>query len=208
MKVSIQKTILPVILVATLLLTACQKAAPTEDPVLKITQIAGTMIAEMTQNAALTPSATPTATITPTATLEPPTPTLDPTLQVPTATPTLQPAKEASKADNSIWVEDTTIPDGTIVRPGATFTKIWKVKNIGTNLWNADYYVSYIDGIQANTFKEFFTHTVKPDFTIEVAVEFTAPTTPGTYYSYWRLYNPNREPFGEPLSMKILVGNP
>lgn len=208
MKVSISKTILPVILAATLLLTACQKATPTEDPALKITQIAGTLVAEMTQNAALIPSATPTATIAPTATMAPPTPTLEPTQELPTATPTTAPVKAASKADNSIWVEDTTIPDGTIVKPGATFTKIWKVKNTGTNLWTGDYYTAFVDGIQANAFKVPFAHTVKPDFTLEIAVEFTAPTTPGTYYSYWRMYNPNREPFGEPLSMKIVVGNP
>ena len=208
MKVTIQKAILPVILAATLLLSACQKAAPTEAPVLKITQIAGTLMAEMTQTAASLPTATATATIAPTATLAPPTPTLEPTLDLPTATATLAPVQQANKADNSIWIEDTTIPDGTVVKPGATFTKIWKIKNTGTNQWNGDYYAAYIDGIQANSYKVPFAHTVRPDLTLEVAVVFTAPTTPGTYYSYWRLYNPNREPFGESLSMKIVVGNP
>lgn len=201
--------IIPLILI--MLITACQKITPTVDPVLKITEIAGTVQAEITQKAALTPSVTPTLEPTATATIAPPTATMAPEEITPSATlsPTNRPTAEESADDNAVYVEDTTIPDGTIVKPGETFVKIWKVKNTGTTTWPTAYRLVYLEGLQGanGTLNVHLEHTVKPDLTLEIAVTFTAPTTPGKYTSYWRLYNSDLEPFGEQLSMMIWVAN-
>lgn len=210
MKHMIRRGIIASLLLAAMILSACQAATPTQDPALKITEIAATVKAEITQNAALTPSATATATITPTATLEPPTPTVSVTEPTPTtAAPTAHVEQEATD-DNGIWIEDTTIPDGTILKPGESFTKIWKVKNTGETIWQTSYRLVYLEGLQGanSTLKVAFIHTVRPAMTLEIKVPFVAPTEPGTYYSYWRMYNANIQPFGEQLSMKIVVGNP
>lgn len=196
------------LLLAAMILSACQAPTPTQDPALKITEIAATVRAEITQNAALTPSATATATITPTATLEPPTPTVSMTEATPTAAAPSARVEQEAKDDDAVLVEDTTIPDGTIVKPGQAFDKIWKVKNTGTTTWSTAYRLVYLDGLQGSTFKVAFVHTVKPAMTLEIKVPFVAPTEPGTYYSYWRMYNANLEPFGQELFMKIVVGNP
>jgi hypothetical protein len=204
--------LLIILLIFILSITACQKATPTLDPALKITEIAATVQAEITQNAALTPSMTPTMEPTATATLEPPTATLAPEQITPSATiaPTNRPAETVSTDDNAVYVEDTTIPDGTIIKPGETFVKIWKVKNTGTTTWPTAYRLVYLEGLQGanGTLNVHLDHPVKPDLTLEIKVTFTAPTTPGKYTSYWRLYNSDLEPFGEQLSMMFWVGNP
>ena len=37
------------------------------------------------------------------------------------------------------FVADVTIPDGTYINPGASFTKIWRLKNTGTCAWTTQF---------------------------------------------------------------------
>lgn len=41
----------------------------------------------------------------------------------------------AARGDYSAFVDDVTIPDGTVVAPGARFTKTWALQNVGTVPW-------------------------------------------------------------------------
>ena len=64
---------------------------------------------------------------------ETPTTTTIATTPTPYLTPTKYSASATqSKCDNSVYLSDVTIPDGTTVTAGATFTKTWKIKNTGT----------------------------------------------------------------------------
>lgn len=203
-----KRGLIAALLITTLALAACAPAAPTEDPAVKITQIAATIQAEFTQNAALTPSATPTLEPTATPTMEPPTPTISITEVTPTATMRVDP--QGDVADKAVYSADVTIPDGTIVKSGSTVVKIWSIKNIGTTTWKTAYRLAYLDGLK-DAKEMLYVHLpneVKPEVSVQVSVTFTAPTTPGTYYSYWRLVNDDGHLFGENLSMKIVVGNP
>lgn len=207
MKKNFRKGILPALfLLLTLILSACGAAAPTEDPVLKITQVASTIMAEMTQSAALTPSATPTPEPTATATMAPPTPTVSDT----TSTPTAKPVVEDALADDAIYVEDVTYPDGTIVKPGSTITKIWKVKNIGQNTWKTAYRLAYLEGLQdaKGMLYIHLPYGIRPNEMMELPVDFNVPLGEGRVTSYWRLVNYEGKPFGQVLSMDIYVGNP
>lgn len=208
MNSKINRGLIIVLLITTLGLSACAAATPTEDPAIKITQIAATIQAEFTQNAALTPSATPTLEPTATPTMAPPTPTTEMTEATPTATVRVDPQGEVE--DKAVWSADVTIPDGTIVKPGSTVVKIWAIKNIGTTTWQTSYRLSYLDGLK-DAKEMLYVHLpneVKPNLNVQVTVTFTAPSEPGTYMSYWRLVNADGQIFGEPMSMKILVGNP
>lgn len=203
-----KRGLIAALLITTLALAACAPAAPTEDPAVKITQIAATIQAEFTQNAALTPSATPTLEPTATPTMEPPTPTISITEVTPTATMRVDP--QGDVADKAVYSADVTIPDGTIVKSGSIVVKIWSIKNIGTTTWKTAYRLAYLDGLK-DAKEMLYVHLpneVKPEVSVQVSVTFTAPTTPGTYYSYWRLVNDDGHLFGENLSMKIVVGNP
>lgn len=200
--------LIAVLLISTLVLAACAPATPTEDPAVKITQIAATIQAEFTQNAALTPSATPTMEPTATPTMEPPTPTLSEVEMTPTATVRVDPQGDVE--DKGVYVSDVTIPDGTIVKPGATVVKVWAIKNIGPTTWKTAYRLAYLDGLK-DAKEMLYVHLpneVKPNLTVQVSVTFTAPSETGTYMSYWRLVNGDGKLFGEPVSMKIVVGNP
>jgi len=50
----------------------------------------------------------------------------------------------AQGCDNSVYVNDVTIPDGTVMTPGQTFTKAWAVQNAGTCTWNTNYRLVHV----------------------------------------------------------------
>ena len=41
--------------------------------------------------------------------------------------------------DRAQFVTDVTVPDGTKYDPGATFTKTWRLRNVGTCTWTTAY---------------------------------------------------------------------
>lgn len=193
-----------VMMVAAVSLTACAK--PTEDPSVKITQIAMTVQAELTQNAALTPSATATFTPTATATEVPATPTLSgPTA---TSTPVVYPTQPASSADNAKYVADVTVPDGTVFTADQTFTKTWRIQNTGTTTWTTNYSLVYLEGVLGTKDLQSvkLTKEVKPGETVDISVNFTAPKTNGNYISWWRMFSASGYLFGESMNVQFTVG--
>ncbi|MEJ5314000.1 MAG: NBR1-Ig-like domain-containing protein [Anaerolinea sp.] len=140
---------------------------------------------------AVPPSSTPlpTSTLPPTQTPLPsftPFPTFTP---IPTATPV--PCNRAG------FVADVTIPDGTIIPPGATFTKVWRLKNNGTCTWNTNYSVVFSGGDRMGGASPTpLTANVAPGETIDISITFTAPTTEGKYRSNWKLRAADGTEFG------------
>ncbi len=189
------------VILATLFITACGKATPTEDPSLKITSIAATVQAELTQIAALTPS--PTSTFTPTVTATIAEITATPEL---TMTPTMGAIMTSAAGDNAKYVNDITIPDGAMVKPGSSFTKTWSIQNTGTTTWTKDYQIVYLDGPQGTALSFKLTKEVAPGELVEISVPFVAPTALGTYTSWWTLYSASGYSFGEPLYVQFVVG--
>lgn len=193
------------VILTALVLSACSSAAPTEDANMKFTEIASTVQAQLTQNAMLTPSATPTLEVTATPTVEPATATPTgptPTPVTPTATIPL------STGDNSKFISDVTVPDGTQFKTGEKFTKTWLIQNVGTTTWTTQYKLVYVDGFTGsnNTLSVNLPKEVKPGEQIEVSVNFTAPASNGSYTSWWRMYSANGVVFGDPFSVVFNVG--
>lgn len=184
------------LLIFSLLLTACAQApaAPTATPVdINAIQTAAvqTVIAEVTQTAAaFTP--TPSQTFTPAA----PTASATPAQ---TATPTI------NICDNSSWVADASVPDNTVMTPGQAFEKTWRVKNIGSCTWTGAYTIRYGYGDRIGGQDTYISQEVLANQEAEISLKLTAPTKPGTYRGYWRLYNNNGYAFGEYFSVIIIV---
>ena len=206
------------------LLSSCGSAAspkPTEINIDAIyTAAAQTMAAQLSSTANANPTATiaPSATITPTPTAG--TSTLTPTKTLtkyiappvqPTATtsgtpgPTSTATFGAVGCNNSGFVSDVTIPDGTTTQAGASFTKTWSIKNTGTCPWTFNFKFTFVGGelMNSDTFK--IRRTVAPGASTQISVLLTAPTRPGTHTGYWRMADDKGVLFGVSFSVSIKV---
>lgn len=193
-------SILAVIMILALMLSACGSSnqEPTPDPNLIITQAVETAMVALTQTALAEPSPTftevptlaPTATFTPTVLIETYTP--GPTQ------PPVQQGPPLSSCDLAAFVDDITIPDGTKLAPGETFTKTWRVKNNGSCTWTPNYQLLYYGGevMSAETAYALTDADIAPGENLDISIEMTAPATAGTYYMYWIMRNANGENFG------------
>lgn len=135
-----------------------------------------------------TPTSTVSPTVLPQATLLPPTPTA--TL-VQSLTPPATPAITSTPpCDLAEFIADVTVPDATIFKPRDTFTKTWRLKNIGTCSWTTQYALVFVRG-QAMIVPEpqHLAGTVAPGEMVDVSVNLTAPETPDVYSGYWALEN-------------------
>lgn len=115
----------------------------------------------------------------------------------PTATP--------SCVNNLSFLDDLTIPDGTLVAPGIELDKRWQVSNSGTCNWDERYRLNLIAGLDLGASPEQALYPARSGSQADVGILFTAPTEPGTYRSAWQAYSPQGEPFGDPFFIEIVV---
>lgn len=117
-----------------------------------------------------------------------------PTPTEPVATPTLVPA---TCTDRMTFVADVTFPDNSVLRPGQSFEKIWRMRNSGTCTWTREYSLIFISGhsMGASTLVP-LTSSVPPGATADLAVKLTAPAGNGTYRGNWMIRNNLAQAFG------------
>jgi len=117
-----------------------------------------------------TPAATATASLTP-----------SPTLPPVTATSTPIPCGWAG------FVKDVTYPDDTQVPPSYAFTKTWRVKNLGTCTWTSSTLLIFDHGdkMGAPASTPVTSGSVAPGASVDVSVNLTSPSAPGTYQGYF-----------------------
>ncbi len=111
-------------------------------------------------------------------------PTIAPTVAAPTAVPTSR-----GCSDVAAFVSDVTIPDNMEMEPGTAFSKIWRLKNVGTCTWNSNYLVHWITGTTMSQQPAYLIlnqgQHIEPGETLDIAVGMTAPMQNGSYVSYW-----------------------
>jgi hypothetical protein len=142
------------------------------------------------------PSPTPTASSTPTATTPP------------TASPT---AITENCTNQAKFVEET-IPDGSTLASKQAFVKTWTLQNTGSCTWTTDYKLVLVsaEAMGAPTSVP-ISQTVNANDTTVFSIAFTAPTTPGSYQSDWKLQSAAGTVFGvgkqadEPFWVQIKV---
>ncbi|MEW6285278.1 MAG: NBR1-Ig-like domain-containing protein [Chloroflexota bacterium] len=202
------------------------------------TAIVGTTIAQFsaqfTQTALAVPTNTPAPTNTPQSLPTFALPTLDtsgvtplPTISfnttpgsiitpLPAFTQLASPAAPAATqalgdaCNNSAFEADITIPDGTVLKGGEDFQKIWRVRNTGTCTWDEGYALVYIGGSTPNLDPYNFEFKKSSDFVPggsvkDIGVNLTAPCAPGKYEGHWRMRTDNGYYFGTILSVYIEV---
>ncbi len=192
-------------LVMTALVSACAKDdGPAEIDAI-YTNAASTLASQLQTLQAGVFSATPDpgALISPTNMYTPlPSPTLS-GQAVATSTTSLS---GGSTCDNSVYLGDVTIPDGTAVTAGQSFTKTWKVSNTGTCTWTAAYQIIFNSGDGMSGKATAIGKTVKPGESAEISVALVAPAKTGNITGVWRLSNDKGQAFGTTLTVVIKVG--
>jgi hypothetical protein len=135
-------------------------------------------------------------------------PLLLPTATMPVAvdTPTAAVAFTTPACTNYLkYIEDVSIPDGTIVRPGEILDKKWLVENSGSCNWDSKYRLRLVAGSELGAPDEAALYPARSGTQATISLVFTAPDTPDTYRSAWQAYDPQGSPFGDPFFIEIVV---
>ncbi|HAV76706.1 MAG TPA: hypothetical protein DCX53_05050, partial [Anaerolineae bacterium] len=131
--------------------------------------------------------------VPPPPTVTPGGPTVTPSKTPPPVTQTVPP----SSCDKVQFVADVNFPDGTVVQPGAQFTKTWRLKNVGSCAWSTSYQLVYFSGEKMGAASSAnFPKNVAVGETVDISINMTAPTASGSYRGYWMFKNANGALFG------------
>lgn len=212
-------------------------AEPTQDVNAVNTSIVGTTVAQLslqfTQTALAVPSPTsaPTNTSAPLPTVALPTagagsatasgalPTISfnaTASPLPGFTPLASPvgpgtatAAAGTLCDSNVFEGDITIPDGSVLKPGVNFQKIWAIRNTGTCTWDDGYKLVFYAGDRAIDPYDFafkkVSDFVSPGEGINIAINLTAPLAEGDYQGHWKMQNDQGQWFGTFLSVYFTV---
>jgi len=167
-------------LLLVLILSACNlpsNAQPTDEPNAVFTQAALTVQAQLAE---ATPFNTPTL---------PPAQPTNTAITLPTSMPPTNTPIPTQVCDQAHFIKDVNYPDGTLVAPGETFKKTWRLRNTGTCTWSG-YMLVFDSGESMNPVADAIP-VVAPGQEVDVSVTFTAPTEQKSYKSYWRVRNPS-----------------
>jgi len=173
--------LISILFILIFMISACNlpsSAPATEEPNAVFTAAALTVQAMSTQ-------VTPFSTLT----LPPPQATNTavsfPTLALPASTSAVPPT---ATCDLAQFVKDISIPDGSVFAPGATFTKTWRLKNVGTCNWSG-YSLVFDSGDSMGGTSPASIGTVGAGQEVDLSVNLTAPATAGSYRGHWRIRN-------------------
>ncbi len=203
MKVKNPYPLIALLTTLALSLNACGGSAANQSVI--ATSVAMTVDAQKSQVAQFTPTTAPSTDV--------PTPVISPTafltLAPPTAPPTSSgPFKQCYSAN---YVSDVSIPDGTIVAPGASFWKTWRVLNSGSCSWDSTYKFVFFSGdIMGGAYVYNFPGVAAPGQNVDIPIELFAPQDNGTYTGYWKIQAPDKTIFGvgqynQSLSVSVQV---
>ncbi len=143
---------------------------------------------------AATPETVPAAWQTPAAT----------PAEFPTATTGL-PTADAVCVNAARFLEDLTVPDASVIAPGAVIDKRWSVQNTGTCDWGPDYRLAPVD---AGGFEGANPIALYPARAGEQAVwqvEVRAPLDPGEHVGTWQAVAPDGTRFGDLVFLLVEV---
>jgi uncharacterized protein YkwD len=149
---------------------------------------------------------TPPATSTPDELPTPLPSATSPEAASPTATPSPTPAEVAALPsptalpaqnciDKAAFSEDVTIPDGTLIHRGDSFTKVWRIHNEGTCTWTG-YQLVYAGGEAMNAAMSYPLPEIRPDDYGNISLDLQAPQRGGGFTGYWHFKNAAGQTFG------------
>lgn len=143
------------------------------------------------------PTSTPFATLTPVLAI---------TQTALSTTP--EPSPTTNPCFNLLYIADVTIPDGTRLKAGETFTKTWQVQNIGGCAWRAGFTFRHVGGDAMRGTPVTLTEAIPTGAKRELSVELVVPSgINGIIESAWRMADDTGAFFGDTLTVQIIVGD-
>ncbi len=118
---------------------------------------------------------------------------------------TVEPTRQTGCSNLLAYINDLTIPDGTIFAPGDVIDKRWVVENQGTCNWTFLYTLRLTGGEPMGARTEQSLVPALAGSQTVIRIQFTAPTEQGKYRSAWQAYTPEGIPFGDPIFIVIEV---
>lgn len=89
------------------------------------------------------------------------------------------------------YVADITVPDHSILAPGTSFNKVWRVRNTGTCAWGPSYALDTVVNVGGTLLgappSVPIPTVVLPGGTVDISVPMVAPSLAGRYLSEWKL---------------------
>ncbi len=115
---------------------------------------------------------------------------------------------EAGCGLNASYVADVTVPDNTVVSPGSSFVKTWRIRNSGTCDWTAGFKLVFVGGQQMGGEAQVAVPPTAAGSTADLSVNLTAPAAPGTYKGSWRMQSDEGLAFGSTFYVQVVVPAP
>lgn len=159
------------------------------------TEAVSTFASSLTETLAAVPSASPT-------------PTVVSTLTLPAITFSPETPATVNPCFNLLWIKDVTIPDGTQLKAGESFTKTWLVQNIGGCAWRAGFTFNHVGGDRMRGSTVTLQEPIQTGSKREISVQLVVPSGQSRLIqSSWRMADLDGNYFGDTLSVNILAGN-
>jgi hypothetical protein len=107
--------------------------------------------------------------------------------------------------NNLRFLQDITIPDGTVVFTGNQLDKRWLVENSGTCNWDREYKLKLIAGANMGVEDNQSLYPARSGAQVTIRIIYKAPEEPGIYRSAWQAHGPDDQPFGDPIFIEVVV---
>jgi len=114
-------------------------------------------------------------------------------------------ASTANGCNDTAFISDVTIPDGTSLAPGEAFVKTWEFQNTGTCDWNENYLLMFVSGTEVEGETTGIDQDVATGAEGDLSVSLIAPDGEGSYTGYWRLADEDGNVFGQSVYVMIVV---
>jgi hypothetical protein len=106
------------------------------------------------------------------------------------------------------FVKHVTVPDGSVLPGGASFTKTWCFRNESNEPWPAGSRIIFVgkNSDQMGGPNEVEVgRAVEPGQEVDVSVPLVAPSEPGSYVGFWRMGDSTGKRFGQRVRVQIQV---
>ncbi len=131
---------------------------------------------------------------------------LDSVLAVtPSVEPQVLPTSPSTCINDARFVEDLTVPDGSVAAPGEVMDKRWAVLNAGTCDWGAGYRLVRIDDGPIDAPQELALYPARAGESGVWSIQIIAPQQSGDQVASWQAQSPDGAFFGDQVFVLIEV---